>query len=303
MATLREYYDADFDYAARMLIRLEAPGGQSIEAAALYDFGAYIAFLICYVPGSELPLQYFRDLLASISPSGQVMFDNRIKLPSIRQFPGRMHFENKEEMEIRAQFHGEPDWITSKQIVSSRRIFIYSETQLRDEEIVSLKDYARNLPHKYEVQFRSLIHATERSKFETPLAFISHDSRDKEAVARPVARELQRLMCPVWYDEYSLSVGDNLHDKIMEGLKNCKKCILILSPNFFSNTGWTKKEFESIFTREILENKQLVLPIWSGVSKKDVYEYSPSLLNVLGLNWDELGKDEVCRRLVANLLK
>ncbi len=52
-----------------------------------------------------------------------------------------------------------------------------------------------------------------------------------------------------------------------------------------------------MFTREILEEKQLVLPVWHGVEKQEVYDYSPSLLNVKGLNWKQLGEDEVSRRL------
>jgi hypothetical protein len=300
MATLREYYDADFNYAVRIHIKLKSPSGSPIEGAVLYDFAGYNAFLICPVPGADRRCQFFRDLVVLNAAGGKVEFDKLITLPSVMQFPGELHVENQPSLEIKARFHGEPDWISSKQIQTTRRIFIYSETQLCDEEILKLKDAGRALDR--EVQIRSLIHAARRSEFEKPLAFICHDSRDKAPVAGLVAKELQRLMCPVWYDEYSLTVGDNLHDKIMSGLKNCKKCILVLSPNFFANSGWTKREFESIFTREIMEEKQLVLPIWYGVSKKDVYDYSPSLANVLGLDWMGLGEKETCRRLAAKIL-
>jgi hypothetical protein len=105
------------------------------------------------------------------------------------------------------------------------------------------------------------------------------------------------MMCPVWYDEYSLKVGDNLRESIEHGLKACKKCVIVLSTNFFSNGGWTKREFDSIFTREILEEKHLVLSVWSDVDKNMVYNYSPSLLNVKGIDWNRLGEDEVCRQL------
>ena len=103
-------------------------------------------------------------------------------------------------------------------------------------------------------------------------------------------------MCPVWYDEFALKVGDNLRDSLEKGQKESRKCVLVLSPNFLTNGGWTKKEFNSIFTREILEAQQRVLPVWHEVRKEQVYEYSPSLLNVKGISW-EIGSDEVCRRL------
>ena len=55
--------------------------------------------------------------------------------------------------------------------------------------------------------FRSMEYVDARTKWEKPRAFISHDSRDKAAIAEPLAVELQRLLCPVWYDDFSLRVG------------------------------------------------------------------------------------------------
>jgi IstB-like ATP binding protein len=82
-----------------------------------------------------------------------------------------------------------------------------------------------------------------------------------------------------------LKVGDNLRDSIERGLKETRKCILILSPHFLSNTGWTKVKFDSVFTREIMEGSGVVLPIWHNVSAKEVHEYSPSLANKKALEW------------------
>jgi hypothetical protein len=47
----------------------------------------------------------------------------------------------------------------------------------------------------------------------------------------------------------------------------------------------------------------LVLPVWHGVTKEMVYAYSPSLLNIKGLDWEKLGEEEVCRQLVVALLE
>ena len=213
-----------------------------------------------------------------------------IGLPAARQFPGQLAIENTAQFQVRAQFFGDPGSISANEVQMSKRIFIYSETQLSDEDVMKLKEEGRKLGH--EVQFRSQTHAMMRSRQDKPLAFISYDSRDRN-IAQSIAIGLQRLMCSVWYDEFSLKVGDNLRDSIERGLKECRKCVLILSQNFFSNGGWTKKEFDSVFTREVLEKSQLILPIWSGIEK----QHSPSLLNVKGLDWNQLGQDEVCRRL------
>jgi hypothetical protein len=108
-------------------------------------------------------------------------------------------------------------------------------------------------------------------------------------------------MCPVWFDEYSLKVGDSLRAAIEKGLKETKKCILVLSPNFFSNTGWARAEFDSIYTREIVERGNVMLPVWHNVGVKEVYEYSPRLADKVGLS-SELGVAELARRL-SNAVK
>jgi hypothetical protein len=131
---------------------------------------------------------------------------------------------------------------------------------------------------------------------ERPAAFICHDSRDKERVARPIAEGLSRLACPVWYDESSLNVGDHLRESIERGLKEAKKCILVLSPRFLANSGWTKVEFNSIFSRELIQRRNIILPVWAGVTKQSVLAYSPSLANRVAVNW-RLGADEVVQRL------
>ena len=117
-----------------------------------------------------------------------------------------------------------------------------------------------------------------------------------------IAIGLQRLICPVWYDEFSLRVGDHLRESVEHGLTEARKCILVLSPNFLSNTGWTKTEFNSIFTRELLERASVVLPVWYNVTAKDVYDYSPSLADRVALDWTKLGQDEVVRRLYGAIM-
>jgi len=176
----------------------------------------------------------------------------------------------------------------------SGRIFLYTEDMLSAEQTQKLQQSAKG--KGIDVVTRTSVSARERSRFEKPLAFISHDSRDKVDVARPIALGLSKMRCPVWYDEYSLKVGDSLRASTEKGLKECKKCVLILSPHFLGNTGWTKTEFDSVFTRQILEGSNVVLPVWCGVTKQQVYEFSPSLADRLAVRWDE-GIEEVLRKL------
>jgi len=50
------------------------------------------------------------------------------------------------------------------------------------------------------------------------------------------------------------------------------------------------------YTREIIEGKRVMVPIWLGVTKQEVYDYSPILADTVGINAD-LGIDEVARKL------
>jgi hypothetical protein len=172
--------------------------------------------------------------------------------------------------------------------VFSNRIFFYTETPLTPDEITRLGNYCKE--RNIFVTIRGEEYIKTRMKNEKPMAFISHDSRDKEIIAKPLANGLSSRLCSVWYDEYSLKVGQSLRESIEEGIKNAKKCILVLTKDFLSNPGWTKKEFNSIFTREIIFNEKIVIPIWFGIKKEEVYEYSPSLADTVALIWPDLKK-------------
>ena len=295
MATIREYFNSDFTSAVKLYATLPIIG-PDVECTILYDFEAYAAFIACYVAGTDRTPQFFKDFVEGLKlGETTIQMGDRIRLPTVRSLPGELTVQRGPTLTVSARFFGETDHISNHEILSTRRLFIYSETQLEDTEIANLKAAATAAGHA--LQFRSTKHAKERSRHETPLAFISHNSRDKEIVARKIALNLQKKLCPVWYDEFSLKVGDRLRDSIEYGLKTCHKCIVVLSHNFFSNIGWSKTKFDSIFTREILEGSNLILPVWVDVSKSDVYNYSPSLLNVKGLDWNQLGEEMVCIKL------
>ena len=49
--------------------------------------------------------------------------------------------------------------------------------------------------------------------------FLSHASEDKETFARPLAEQLQAAGLRVWFDEFTLTVGDGLRRSIDRGLE------------------------------------------------------------------------------------
>ena len=189
---------------------------------------------------------------------------------------------------------GEDHILEGKDLNFAGRVFFYSERDPPQELKQRLTDEA--LKSGIRVVFRSQGYLARRNMLEKPKAFISHDSRDKTLIAGPLAIQLSKFMCPVWYDEFSLKVGDSLREGIEAGLKECPKCILILTPNFLKNSGWSKREYDSVFTRELIEKQRVILPIWDRVTVEDVFQYSPILADRLAVDWS-LGVEEVARRI------
>lgn len=183
----------------------------------------------------------------------------------------------------------------ARELVFTGQIYLYSERPVAEELKAQLIAEAVAVGHG--LTFRSVEYMNERNRWEKPRAFISHDSRDKSSIAEPIALQLQKLMCPVWYDQFSLRVGDSLRESIELGLKECSKCILVLTPNFLSNEGWSKREYDSIFTREVVEKQRVILPVWHEISAQDVYNYSPILADRVAVQWS-LGVEEVARKLL-----
>jgi TIR domain len=128
--------------------------------------------------------------------------------------------------------------------------------------------------------------------------FISHASEDKDAVARPLADNLIKHGLNVWYDEYTLTLGDSLRRSIDKGLAGSRYGLVILSPHFFEKE-WTQKELDGLVAREDGSEKR-ILPVWHNVSRKDVVSFSPPLADKLGVSTTR-GLDHVVREIIRVL--
>jgi hypothetical protein len=187
----------------------------------------------------------------------------------------------------------------SRKLLDTRQLVFYLDTEVSQLDKTMIYQYGDT--KRMFVKIRDWKYVQEQSSKERPLAFVSYDNRDKEAIARPLAQELTKILGRVWFDEFSLRVGANLRESIERGLKECTRCILVLTPNFLSNTGWTKTEFNAVFTRELVEKADVIVPVWAGVSSNQVYDYSPTLANRLAADWN-VGCEAVCQKIKAAIL-
>jgi hypothetical protein len=114
-------------------------------------------------------------------------------------------------------------------------------------------------------------------------AFISHATEDKESFVRELAEKLQKLRIEIWYDEFSLKIGDSLRSSIDTGLSKSRYGIVILSKNFF-NKRWTNWELNGLVQRQNNSESSLIIPIWHNIERNDILEYSPPLADIIAIN-------------------
>ena len=280
MATLTQYAETSFGNCMTKFQSFRySRGDESTDVVVrlLMDFQSCSQFIAFYVPSCSFTVDLCHHVIGDFQ---------------------RAH-DLRDGTAISAGFVGER-MTTDAELVFTHRAFLYVEAALSSQERFGLEEQARNLG--LSLVIRDYQYRDEMNKLEKPLGFVCHDSRDKEGIAKPLAVALLGMRCPVWYDEFSLKVGNSLRGSVEKGLKECRRCLLIITKNFLSNNGWTKREFDSIFTRELIERSNVILPVWHEVLPEDVYQYSPSLADRFAVKW-ELGADEVARRLAAEMFR
>jgi hypothetical protein len=110
-------------------------------------------------------------------------------------------------------------------------------------------------------------------------AFISHASEDKEIVARPLCHSLQNLGLKIWFDEFTLTIGDSLRQSIDRGLADSRFGVVIVSPDFLRK-AWPQRELDGLVAREVAGTK-VILPVWHNIEANEILRYSPPLADRL----------------------
>jgi hypothetical protein len=126
--------------------------------------------------------------------------------------------------------------------------------------------------------------------------FISHASEDKSLIASPLAHYLKSADFNVWYDEFSLRVGDSLLQSISQGLSNSQFGVVVFSPAFFAKK-WPQQELAGLYALEISGEKR-ILPIWHQIKASDVAQYSPILADRKAAD-TQAGLQYVAEQIVA----
>lgn len=124
--------------------------------------------------------------------------------------------------------------------------------------------------------------------------FISHASEDKDDFVRPLANVLRRFGFKVWYDEFTLKIGDSLRRSIDRGLANSRFGIVVVSPNFLKKE-WPQRELDGLVSLEANE-RRIILPVWHNIDLEGVREFSPILADRLAVS-SSIGIDKIAQKL------
>jgi hypothetical protein len=112
--------------------------------------------------------------------------------------------------------------------------------------------------------------------------FICHASEDKLEAATPIAEALRAKNYEVWYDQFVLTLGDSLRQKIDEGLARSRFGVVILSASFFEK-DWPRKELDGLAAKEI-GGVKVILPVWHRIGVEEITSPSPMLAGRLAVS-------------------
>jgi hypothetical protein len=272
MATVRELFDGEFGHLLKVEQEVTSGGPPTCKAIErLYpDFAEYVKFLAYFVPEEYATADCMNALIAQYESTlaRQGAVETSTSVPAIY----------------------EGDGLSSSTLPFTGRVIMYVDAALTDATKQHLATFGAD--RGLRIQIRDRIYSEVITAQERLLGFISHDSRDKDDLVRDLATRLRSARCPVWYDEFSIQPGASLVASIDAGLRDSKRCVVVLSPYYFENTTWARGEFDAVVTRHMNSGGDILIPIWHNVTRDQVAEFSPLVAAINAID-TKLGEDAV----------
>ena len=201
--------------------------------------------------------------------------------PNVEQYSwsGGMPSRKQILQDCLARFSREQQMDILKDMLSAEIYGRYQRPKAEDIEFVlawvatqSNTEQPSNAPMSVNLVFREPLRPSEPPSWDV---FISHASEDKEEIAKPLATALTNRKLRVWYDDFTLTVGDSLRRSIDRGLSQSKFGIVILSEAFFQK-HWPQLELDGLVARESM-GKKVILPVWHRLDASQIRQHSPLL--------------------------
>ena len=127
--------------------------------------------------------------------------------------------------------------------------------------------------------------------------FICHASEDKSSFVRDLADQLLRIGVSIFYDEYSIELGQSLTASINAGMSRASHVVVVLSASFLDK-AWTNSELQAAFNLHVSGDTRLV-PIFHGIDPATVRKRYPLVADIKGLS-ASLGHEKVASELIRS---
>lgn len=122
--------------------------------------------------------------------------------------------------------------------------------------------------------------------------FISHSSRDKNDVVRPLVTALEERGLSVWYDENIIKIGDSIKESVINGLSQSLCAVIIITDNFFSS-NWTWLESGFMLSKNV---QRPLIPVLHGIDHSIILNKMP-FIGDLKFATTEVGFDSISHQI------
>jgi TIR domain len=125
--------------------------------------------------------------------------------------------------------------------------------------------------------------------------FLSYAEPDKEMVTELYAEMVGRGL-DVWFDGAELHLGASLTRQIDRGIARSRVGVILITKALLQGRHWTEREMGGL-----ISSRRRVIPVLDGVSFEQLSAYSPLLADLVGLNTDINGLDEIAEQITTAL--
>ncbi len=128
--------------------------------------------------------------------------------------------------------------------------------------------------------------------------FIVHVPEDK-ALVRTFAFALRKKGLKVAYDDFEITPGDNLYQKVNGGIDSCNFGIVIISRSFVKQ-GWVEGGIAQLAVKSF-SGKQVLLPLWHDIMRGEALEFCAAVTDLESRNTAVNTFDEIAEEIALFL--
>jgi len=128
--------------------------------------------------------------------------------------------------------------------------------------------------------------------------FLSYVHGDGSVIANALVSFLEHTFgVRVWFDKTEIRLGDDIVDKMEEGLRKAKAGVVLVTPLYIKGTKWSDMERHAL-----INMKDRLIPILYGTTFTDLADLSPFLATRSGVELDDANMMLVASMIAAAVL-